>query len=94
MVKTAVADIIGKTITGMVFKKGRELTTQPYHQLFLLFSDGTYYELYTANPPGIMTTGGVDKGGLDEVLAYGEHMLVEYVAVLGPDGKVSVKPPE
>ena len=93
MVRLEVADILGKTITGVVFKAAPKITTRPQAQLFLLFSDGTYYEFYATSSPGISTTGGVDQGGLERVREYMGDMRIEFEAVPGPDGKVIVNPP-
>ena len=88
-----VADTLGKTVTGVVFKQARQITTRPQHQLFLTFSDGNYYEFYATSSPGISTTGGVDPGGLEKIRAYMGDMEIRYVTVPGPDGKVIVNPP-
>jgi hypothetical protein len=37
-------EIIGKTIRSIVFRSGRDVN--PEVQLFLVFDDGTYFELY------------------------------------------------
>ena len=76
--KGAVKDIVGKKITGVVV---REATwrSPPQTQLFLIFSDGTYYEFYSDS--NITGTGGVDKGGIEEVKKYmPEHfkIIAEY----------------
>ena len=44
--KKYLSQIIGKTIQGIVW---RENNFRPDSQLFLLFSDGTHYELYCHN---------------------------------------------
>jgi len=44
--KAAVADIIGKTIKHIVVKEGDR---QPRSQVFLVFTDGSYYELCKAH---------------------------------------------
>lgn len=60
---------LGKTITGIIVKEDARGGGRPAAQVFLLFSDNTYYELYTAE--GEMAfTGGVDPGGVDEVTHY------------------------
>jgi hypothetical protein len=40
----AMSHIVGKTISGVIVKEGDET---PRSQVFLLFTDGTYYELYS-----------------------------------------------
>jgi hypothetical protein len=37
-------EVIGKTIRSIVFRSGRDVN--PGAQLFLVFEDGTYFELY------------------------------------------------
>jgi hypothetical protein len=64
-IKSEVRQIVGKTITGVIVKEG----TGPRSQLFLTFSDGTYYEFYCGDS-AISCTGGVDRGGVAEVLKY------------------------
>jgi hypothetical protein len=58
--------LVGKTIANVVLKEG----TGPRAQLFLVFTDGTYYEFYSASC--IDGAGGIDQGGLPAVLAYGK----------------------
>ena len=67
--KDGIKQIIGKTIKGVVVKKWNR---PPWSQVFLLFSDHTYYELYAAGQPGseISGAGGVDRGGMREVKDY------------------------
>jgi hypothetical protein len=61
--KSQIREILGKKINGVVVKEGEKA---PQTQVFLLFSDGTYYEFY-----GIINgTGGVDRGGIKEVRQY------------------------
>jgi len=51
----AISHILGKTISGVIVKEGDET---PRGQVFLLFADGTYYELYS--DARIQGTKGVD----------------------------------
>lgn len=60
---------LGKTITGIIVKEDVTGNGRPAAQVFLLFSDNTYYELYTAYDE-ICFTGGVDPGGRKEVTHY------------------------
>lgn len=62
--KDEIRQILGKTISGVIVKKREE---HPRSQVFLVFSDGTYYELHGDHISG---TGGVDRGGRDAVLRY------------------------
>ncbi len=76
--KKAVKGIIGKTITGIVVKEGPR-PKLPRTQVFLIFSDGTYYEFYSESI--IKGTGGVDIGGIEEVRKYMPHhdeIITEY----------------
>lgn len=62
--RNAIKCVVGKTISGVVFREGAK---SPEAQVFLVFDDGTYYEIYGQSING---TAGVDKGGVEEVLAY------------------------
>jgi len=66
-------ELLGKTITGVVTKRAAGFTP-PQHQVFLLFSDGTYYEFYTVQG-SIALAGGIDHGGLEEV----KHYMKDYM---------------
>ena len=72
--KDAVKTIIGKRIKGVVTKKR---PNSPYYQLFLIFSDDTFFEFYTITTDGdISCAGGIDKGGIDAVRNYlGEQFI-------------------
>jgi hypothetical protein len=63
--KSAAGRIVGKTIAGIIVKKGNG---PPRSQVFLLFDDDTYYEFYA--DAKISGAGGVDQGGPDAVRAY------------------------
>jgi hypothetical protein len=79
--KDAIQRIIGKTITGVIVK---ERHNSPRSQVFLLFSDNMYYELYTTDGQ-ICGTGGLDPGGREEVLRYllDAKVIAEYYADSG-----------
>lgn len=62
--KGAFEKILGKRIRGVVVKEG---SGSPPNQIFLLFSDNTYFEIYGDIMSG---TTGVDKGDLEEVRSY------------------------
>ncbi|MGA7613855.1 MAG: hypothetical protein WBX15_01630 [Thermoanaerobaculia bacterium] len=64
--KQGMLEILGKTITGVVVKE-REETHAAQNQVFILFSDGTYYELYGARIEGI---GHLREGGKEDVREY------------------------
>ena len=72
--KAAVADIIGKTIKHIVVKEGDR---QPRSQVFLVFTDGSYYEFYSATAE-IVGAGGLDVGGIEAVRAYLPEQRVVY----------------
>lgn len=64
--KDGVRDIIGKTIVGVV---AAENTRSPTTQLFLAFSDGTYFEIWGDTFTG---AGGLDQGGARDIVKYVE----------------------
>jgi hypothetical protein len=56
--------VIGKRIQGLVVGQNSE---SPQCQVFLIFDDGTHYELYGSDLQG---SKGIDRGGLEEVRAH------------------------
>ena len=77
-----VRQILGKTISGIVVKENTNAYSRPQSQVFLMFTDGTYYEIYG----DLSFTGGIDRGGQQEVLAYmGGTMRVELEAYTDKD---------
>lgn len=64
--KDGAKEILGKTITGVVIKAGG---MPPKSQLFLVFSDGTYYEFY-CDRDHIHPTGGLWRGDIEDVRRY------------------------
>ncbi len=73
--------LLGKTITGVVTKRA-SMPGSPQHQIFLLFSDQTYYEFYAVED-GVALTGGVDQGGPAEIRRYmKDRMQVTFEAYL------------
>jgi hypothetical protein len=70
--KEALPQLLGKRICGAVVKEGDRM---PRMQVFLIFDDDTYYEMYTDS--SIFGTGGVDKGDIEHVRQYmPEHPIV------------------
>jgi uncharacterized protein YjbI with pentapeptide repeats len=67
MVDKELADIVGKTIRAVVLKEDRKYSNR-YMQVFLVFTDSTYYELYSDG--SIITTSAVRQGDIDDVRAY------------------------
>jgi hypothetical protein len=60
--RQALPRLVGKTIARVVVKEG----TNPQAQVFVIFTDRTYYEFY-----GDMNgAAGIDRGDIREVLAY------------------------
>ena len=84
--KTELERIVGRRISGVIVKAARDPKSRPRSSLFLLFDDGTYYEFY-ASDDSITATGGVDRGGIHEVLQYlNDHSEVIFCATKDPDG--------
>ena len=63
--KDVLPQLLGKRICGAVVKEGDRM---PRMQVFLIFDDDTYYELYTDST--IYGAGGVDRGDLAHVRQY------------------------
>ncbi|HKK05465.1 MAG TPA: hypothetical protein VKA50_06410 [Gammaproteobacteria bacterium] len=82
--KTGARDMIGKRISGVVFKSPRDRRAAPNSQVFLLFDDGTYFELYSLGTP-ILPTGAVRTGRLADVIAYlAEAYQLDFMAAVEP----------
>ena len=85
--KDGIKKIVGKRISGFVVRKSlsRNLRTH----LFLIFSDGTYFELWaTGQTPGeLLGCADIDKGGLEEVRNYTRGMESILEAFDGSVGK-------
>lgn len=64
---TCLPQLLGKTLTGIVIKTSTK-SGPPQFQLFLCFTDNTYYEIYGL--ASLSGAGGVDAGGRKEVLNY------------------------
>jgi len=62
-IATVAPQLIGKTIAHIILKEG----DSPASQLFLLFTDGTYYEFYGGPLTG---ASGIDRGTLEDVRRY------------------------
>jgi len=78
----------GRTIERVIVKrkKGPFNGFGPVMQVFLLFTDHTYYEIYADNM--IYFTGGVDEGGREEVLRYvSDAMEVVYEGYRDENGR-------
>jgi hypothetical protein len=77
-IKDGIRGIVGKTITGVVASRNR---SDPRQQLFLVFSDGTSYELYSSSGD-LHSASGLDRGDADAARRY----------ALGFQGEVTVYP--
>jgi hypothetical protein len=65
--REGISEIVGKRITGLVAKKQGKT---PRTQLFLMFDDDTYIELYGTETGEIQWYRSCDVGGLQEVESY------------------------
>ena len=63
--KDALPELLGKRICGAVVKQGGR---SPRMQLFLVFDDDTWYELYSDEV--IHGTGGLNQGNIENVRQY------------------------
>ena len=72
--KAAVASILGKTIKHIVVKEGDRA---PRSQVFLVFTDDSYYEFYSTHG-SISGAGGLDVGGIEAVRKYLPEQEIVY----------------
>lgn len=82
--RTGAPGMVGKTIAHVVVKHRRK---RPLSQLFLVFTDGTYYEFFC--PDGsIVGASAIDVGGLAEARRYGgeEWIVLQASAPVTPAG--------
>ncbi len=63
--KVGLKDIVGKRIAGVVVAEND--AESPRHQVFLVFPDGTYFELYGDE---FSCCAGIDRGGMGDVRRY------------------------
>ena len=61
--------LIGKKISGVVIKKHKGDRNSPSEQLFRLFDDNTYFEIYVASG-ALCVAGAVENGGRADVHRY------------------------
>lgn len=66
--KNGVSKILGKTITNVVVASKEK---PPRQQVFLVFSDGTYFEFYGAQ---FNCAAGIDRGGVADAVKCAEGM--------------------
>ena len=78
--KDAIKYLVGKTISGVVVKSSNRT---PRIQVFLVFTDDTYYEFYCGS--GDLTgAGAIDRGGLEAVRLYmaeSHKIIQEYSSI-------------
>jgi hypothetical protein len=67
--KDGIREVLGKTISGIVVG---ENSTQPKVQLFITFTDGTYFEIYGES---FSCASGVNRGGVAEATKYATESL-------------------
>ena len=82
--KASIRDLIGKTISGIVVKQGGPVR----QQIFLLFSDDTYFEIYSND--GLNYSGAVCSGTADEVRAYmgdAQRIVIDATSLEGDEGE-------
>jgi len=82
--RTAAPGIVGKTVAHVVVK---HRARKPLSQLFLVFTDGTYYEFFCAD--GFLEgASAIDAGGLDDVRRYGgeQWIVLQASAPVTPTG--------
>jgi hypothetical protein len=66
-VKSSIQQIVGKTISGVI--AAERASPWPKSQLFLVFDDGTYYEIYSGEGR-IAGTSGCIRGGANGAKSY------------------------
>ena len=66
--KAGMSEIVGKEIVGVVAARNGDM---PNHQVFLAFSDGTYFEFFGEN---FSCASGVLPGGLEKATQYAVSM--------------------
>jgi len=67
-IENAISEILGKTITGVIVKRDAHYRS-PVSQVFLVFSNHTYFELYS-DTGDITSTSSLTPGGMPEVRKY------------------------
>ncbi len=71
------ASLVGKTITAVVYKTNPK-DKSPATQLFLVFSDGTNYEIYTSGDAQMVFTKGLWPGDIEQVRHYMPEMTIVF----------------
>jgi len=84
--KNGAAEIVGKTITGVIIKQAKGVRDRPQSQLYLLFDDNSYYEFYSFSDSISNTGGCLPDSSFREVYKYMEEQFdVVFHAVKDPD---------
>lgn len=68
--KQTLQHIVGKTIQGVVVKTQHSRPRRGAMSLFLCFTDGSHIEIWTDTSGELHPAGGLDPGGIDEVMKY------------------------
>lgn len=75
--------IVGKTISGVIIKRGDTRRGSPSHQLFLIFDDDTSYEFWVSGEYSeLKGAAGLDKGGVEAVRNYMPGMKIIFEKLL------------
>lgn len=84
--KNGSSQIVGKTITGVIIKQAKSPSDTPQSQLYLLFSDNSYFEFYSFSGSISNTGGCLPNSSFREVYEYmKEQFDVVFHAVQDPD---------
>jgi hypothetical protein len=78
--KDTLQEVIGKTISSIVFRSGRDVN--PETQLFLVFEDGTYFELYGQEIDFVRS---LSEGDAAKAVDYARKFSSEVLVVNGND---------
>jgi hypothetical protein len=78
--KDILQEVIGRTISSIVFRSGRDIN--PEVQLFLVFEDGTYFELYGQEIDFVRS---LSEGDVTKAIAYARKFSSEVLVVNGND---------
>ena len=84
--KSGAAEIIGKTVIGVIIKQAKKANSVPQSQLYLIFDDNSHYEFYS-HTGHISNTGGCwPRSSFREVYNYMEDQFdITFHAVKDPD---------
>lgn len=77
--KSGIENILGKTITKVIVSEKKEVS---HRQVFLIFSDDTYFEFYGKNFSGASN---IDLGGIEDVKQFVEKMGTKIINLYEQD---------